>query len=152
MNKLQARNEAIIDASIDRIWAIITDIDMLHKVNPGVVMATGTMDALNATRSCQINNRGKIGNMTERLIEMEPRKKTVWTIEKDDMGMGKMLRDTRFCFHLEKISDSQTRVVNETWYTPANIVANIMNALVMRKMIANAQRQILDNLKSLTKN
>lgn len=152
MNTLQARNEAIIDAPISKIWVIITDIEMLPRVNPGVVSATGSMNKLNATRSCQIDNRGKIGNMTERLIEMQPEKKTVWTIENDDMGMSKMLKDTRFCFHLQRISDSQTKVVNETWYKPANIIAKIMNALVMRKMISKAQEQILNNLKSLTQN
>lgn len=122
------------------------------KLNPGVVSATGAMNKLHAVRHCQINNRGKTGNMTERLIEMEPEKKTVWTIEADDMGMAKMLRDTRFCFHLEKMGGQQTRVVAETWYTPANFLARIMNALMMKKIIAKAQTKILANLKQLIAN
>lgn len=150
MNKLQARNEAIINAPLHVIWSIITDINQLHKVNPGVIKATGKMNELNGTRTCEINNRGKTGTMTERLIEMEPEKKTVWTIEKDDMGMSKMLKETRFCFHLQKISDNQTRVVNETWYEPANFVARIMNGVMMKKVIKKAQQQILNNLKNLT--
>lgn len=75
MVNLQAKNEAIINAPVAKIWEIITDINLLHKVNPGVIKATGSMNELNATRTCQINNRGKTGNMTERLIEMEPNKK-----------------------------------------------------------------------------
>jgi hypothetical protein len=70
MSKLPARDETIIKAPIGRVWAVITDINLLHKVNPGVIKATGTMDHLNATRSCEIDNRGKIGNMKERLIEI----------------------------------------------------------------------------------
>src|ERR1043165_8354929 len=139
MNTLQAKNEAIINAPISAIWSVITDINQLHKVNPGVVKAQGTMNILNGTRTCEINNRGKIGIMTERLIELEPEKRTVWTIESDNMGMSKMLKDTRFCFHLQKISDTQTKVVNESWYQPANLIARIMNAMVMRKMISKAQ-------------
>lgn len=66
------------------------------------------------------------------------------------MGMSKMLKGTRFCFYLEKIDEHKTKVVNETWYEPANLVATIMNALMMRKMIYKAQEQILNNLKTIT--
>ena len=46
MSKLQARNEAVIDAPIATIWSVITDITVLHRINPGVVRATGAMDQL----------------------------------------------------------------------------------------------------------
>jgi len=150
MNTLQVRNEIIINAPISSIWSVITDIDLLHKVNPGVIKASGTMDKLNATRTCDISNRGKIGTMTERLIDLEQEKRTVWTIESDNMGLSKMLKDTRFCFHLQKINDTQTKVTNETWYQPANLMARILNAIMMKKMISKAQEQILNNLKTLT--
>ncbi|MBK7853930.1 MAG: hypothetical protein IPJ79_02630 [Bacteroidetes bacterium] len=60
------------------------------------------------------------------------------------------LNDTKFIFNLEKISDFKTKVVNETFYQPANIIAKIMNALMMKKMIGKVQEQILLNIKSLT--
>ncbi len=151
MSKLQARNEAVIDAPVDRIWSVITDIDLLHKVNPGVVKATGTMDRLNATRTCEIVNGGRKGTMTERLIELEPNKRTVWTIEDDTMGMKKMLNGTRFVFNLERLDDQRTRVVSETHYAPVNLMARVMNALVMRRMIGKAQATILQNISTLTK-
>ena len=151
MSKLQARNEAVIDAPVDRIWSVITDINLLHKVNPGVVKATGAMDRLNATRTCDIVNGGRKGTMIERLIELEPNKRTVWTIENDTMGMSKMLSGTRFIFNLERVDDKRTRVVSETHYAPANVMARIMNVLMMRRMIGKAQATILENIKSLTK-
>ncbi len=151
MSQLQARNEAVINASVDRIWAIITDIDQLHKVNPGVVKATGAMDRLNATRTCEIVNGGRKGTMTERLIELVPQKRTVWTIEDDTMGMKKMLNGTRFVFELERLDDQRTRVVSETHYAPANLMARVMNALMMRRMIGKAQATILQNISTITK-
>lgn len=150
MSKLQAQNEAIINAPISSVWAIITDISVLHKVNPGVISANGRMDVLGETRTCQIDNKGRKGMMTEKLIEFVPEKKTVWAIQSDTMGMSKMLKDTKFVFNLEKISDSKTKVVNETFYQPANLIAKIMNTLMMKKMIGKAQEQILINIKSLT--
>ena len=133
MNKLQARNEAVFNASISTIWDVITDITVLHKINPGVVEATGQMDKQGATRTCQINNKGRKGTVIEKLIELVPENKTVWTIESDTMGMSKMLKDTRFVFNLEKLDENRTRVVNETYYQPANWVAKIMNVLMMKK-------------------
>lgn len=150
MGKLQVKNEAVINASIGNIWAVITDIAVLHQVNPGVVKASGRMDKLGETRTCQIDNKGRKGTVTEKLIEMIPEKKTVWTIESDTMGMSKMLKDTRFVFNLEKLDENRTRVVNETYYQPANLVAKIMNVLMMKKMIGKAQEEILNNIKSLT--
>jgi hypothetical protein len=70
MSKLQVRNEAIIHAPASVIWKIITDINQLHKVNPGVVKATGCMDKQGEARGWEMNNKGRKGNMTERLIEL----------------------------------------------------------------------------------
>lgn len=149
MSKLQVKNEAVIDAPIASIWSVITDISVLHKVNPGIIRATGRMDTQGELRTCEIDNKGKKGTMTERLIEMVHEKKTVWTIENDDMGFGKILKDTRFVFNLEKIGDSQTRVTSETYFTPSNFIAGILSVLVIKKNIRKAQYQILNNLKNL---
>jgi carbon monoxide dehydrogenase subunit G len=150
MSKLQARNEAVIHAPVSRIWAVITDIDMLHKINPGVIKASGRMDKPGELRICQIDNKGRKGTMTEKLIEFIPEKKTVWTIESDTMGMSKMLKNTQFVFNLEKLEDNKTKVINETYYQPANLIAKIMNGLMMKKMIGKAQEEILRNIKLLT--
>lgn len=149
MSKLQARNEAIINAPIGSVWAIITDINQLHKVNPGVVKATGRMDKQGETRTCEMNNNGRKGTMTEKLIELVPEQKTVWAIENDTMGMAKMLKDPRFCFYLEKVSDNKTKIINESYYLPATFMAKIMNALMMKKMMGKIQGQILSNIKSI---
>ena len=149
MSKLQARNEAIINAPISSIWAIITDIDLLHKVNPGVIKATGRMDKQGETRTCEMDNKGRKGTMTEKLIELVHEKKTVWAIENDTMGMAKMLKDPRFCFYLEKLGDNKTKITNESYYEPANLMVRIMNALMMKKKMGQIQSQILSNIKSI---
>jgi predicted ATPase len=150
MSKLQARNEAVINASLSDVWRVIIDINLLHKVNPGVITAKGRMDKQGETRTCEFDNRGKKGMMTERLIELVPEKKTVWTIESDNMGMSRMLKATRFCFILEKIGENKTRVVNESYYEPANLFAGIMNALVMKRKMSQIQERILANIRSIT--
>lgn len=150
MSKLQARNEMVINAPISKVWAIITDINVLHKINPGVIKASGRMDKQGETRTCEMNNNGRKGTMTEKLIELVPEKKTVWAIESDTMGMSKMLKDPRFCFYLEKLGDNKTKIINESYYQPANFMVKIMNALMMKKKMGQIQEQILTNIKSLT--
>ena len=149
MSKLQAHNEAVINAPISNVWAIITDIKLLDKINPGVITATGRMDKQGETRTCEMDNRGKRGTMTEKLVELVHEKKTVWVIENDSMGMGKMLKDPRFCFYLEKIGDNQTKIINESYYEPANLMVRIMNALMMKKKMGEIQSQILSNIKTI---
>lgn len=149
MSKLQAHNEAVINSPISTVWAIITDIKQLPKVNPGVITATGRMDQQGETRTCEMENRGKRGTMTEKLIELVPEKKTVWAVENDSMGMSKMLKDTKFCFYLEKINDNQTKIINESYYEPANLMVKIMNAFIMKWKMSQIQGQILNNIKSI---
>jgi len=149
MSTLQARNEAIVNSPVSSIWAIITDINQLQKINPGIINATGRMDKQGETRTCQFNNKGKVGTMTERLIELVPEQKIVWTIEEDSMGMSKMLKGTRFCLYLQKIGDNKTRVINESYYQPANIMAKLMNTFAMKKRMGQIQEQILANIKSM---
>ena len=149
MSKLQAHNEAIVNAPISRVWAIITDISLLDKINPGVITATGRMDKQGETRTCEMNNRGRKGTMTEKLVELVHEKKTVWVIESDSMGMGKMLRDPRFCFYLEKLGDAKTKIINESYYEPATLMVKIMNSLVMKKKMGQIQSKILSNIKTI---
>jgi hypothetical protein len=150
MGKLQARNEAIINAPVSDVWAVITDISLLHKINPGVIKATGRMDKQGETRTCEMNNNGRKGTMTEKLVELIPEKKTVWAIESDSMGMARMLIEPRFCFYLEKLGENKTRIINESYYTPASFMVKIMNTLMMKKKMGQIQEQILNNIKSLT--
>jgi uncharacterized protein YndB with AHSA1/START domain len=149
MSNLQARNETIIKAPAARVWAAVTDIKLLPKINPGVIAATGRMDQQGATRTCEMSTNGRKGTMTERLAELVPGQKTVWVIESDSMGMTKMLSDPRFCFYVEKIDEGTTRLINESYYTPATVTARVMNALFMKRKMGQIQEQILQNVKSL---
>ena len=152
MSQLQAHNEAMIYAPVSRVWAIITDINLLDKINPGVISATGRMDKQGELRTCEMQNGGRKGTMTERLIELVHEKKTVWTIENDTMGMAKMLIEPRFCFYLEKVDDHKTKISNESFYKPANFMVGLMNTLMMKRKMGQIQQQILTNIKTLAEN
>lgn len=150
MSVLQVKNEAVIKAPVNSIWAVITDIDQLTKLNPGATKASGRMDKLGETRTVEININNRKGTFTEKLIELVPEKKTVWTIMNDTMGMAKMLKDTRFVIDLEKINDNETKVTNETYYIPSNFIAKIISSFMVKPMFGKMQEQILVGIKMLT--
>jgi carbon monoxide dehydrogenase subunit G len=150
MSKLQTKCEAVINAPVQSIWEVITDINQLARLNPGVVKASGRMDKQGETRTVEINMNGRNGTFTEKLMELVPEVKTVWTIEHDTMGMHKMLKENRFVINLEKLGDNQTKVTNETYYQPANVIAWIMSALMIKTAFGKMQGQILTNIKILT--
>jgi hypothetical protein len=150
MSTLQARNEAVVNASTSAIWSVITDVSLLPKINPGVIKANGIMNEPNGSRTCEVDNKGRKGTIVEKLVEFVPEKRTVWEVQSDTMGMKKMLKDIRFFFVLARVSDSTTKVTAETHYTPGNWVIGIMNRLMMRKMFAQAQETILNNIRTLT--
>lgn len=147
MSTLQARNEIMINAPVSKVWSVITDINLLPKINPGVVSVKGTMNKQGETRTCEMDNKGRKGTMTERLIELVPEQKTVWTIEEDTMGMKKMLSGTRFCFYLEKQGDHQTKLINESYYQPNSFMGKMMNIFMMKSMMGKIQNKILTNVK-----
>ena len=152
MSTLQARNEVVLNAPASKIWSIITDISLLPRINPGVIKASGIMNQPNGTRTCEVQNRGRKGQITERLVKFVPEKKTVWEVESDTMGMSKMLKNTRFFLILGKMTDSSTKVTAETYYTPANWRARVMNTLMMKRMFAGAQKGILNNIRTISEN
>lgn len=149
MSTLQARDEQVVKAPLSDVWAIVTDISLLHRINPGVIKATGCMNEPNATRTCEVENKGRKGVVIERLIELVPRQRTVWKVESDTMGLSKMLKDTRFVLLLEELPDSSTRLIAETHYTPANFLARIMNGLMMKRMFASVQKKVLHNIRTV---
>jgi len=152
MSTLQARGEALLNASVSRVWAIVTDITLLPRINPGVIKASGAMNEPNAVRTCEVESKGRKGIITEKLVEFVPEKRMVWKVESDTMGMSKMLLDTRFSLLLETVTDSSTKVTAETHYSPRTILARMMNGLMMKKMFAKAQEKILQNLRALAQN
>ncbi|HXD78408.1 MAG TPA: SRPBCC family protein [Puia sp.] len=152
MSTLQARSEALLNASVSRVWAIVTDITLLPRINPGVIKVSGAMNEPNAVRTCEVESKGRKGIITEKLVEFVPEKRMVWKVESDTMGMSKMLLDTRFSLLLETVTDSSTKVTAETHYSPRTILARMMNGLMMKKMFAKAQEKILQNLRALAQN
>jgi hypothetical protein len=80
--------------------------------------------------------------MVERCVEAVPDTHASFQVVADSYGFNRMLRDYGFTAHFTPAPDERTVVRIGTFYTPANPVATVLNALVLRRRM----RAVLDDL------
>jgi len=103
MSTLQARSEAVLNASVSRVWAIVTDITLLPRINPGVIKASGAINEPNAARTCEVENKGRKAIITEKLVEFVPGKRMVWRVESDTVMLNRLIMKRMFASAQGKI-------------------------------------------------
>lgn len=60
-----------------------------------------------------------------------------------------MLEGFSFSFSLEIRPGGTTRVINETYYKPRNILAALMNVLLLRQKFSKIRQKALEGIKGL---
>ncbi len=148
--KIQGRNEIIIAARPDEVWAILQDSTRLTQWAPMVERTTGARESVGAVRQCQVRLDGRPGRVTERCIIFDPPSRIGWELMEDTFGFSRMLRDFGFDFAVEPIGSDATRVRNATYYNPNGLFGAIMNALAMRRKFRQIRARMLANLKALS--
>lgn len=148
--KIQGRNEVIVAADPEQIWAILHDSTRLTQWAPMVQQTTGTRETVGAVRECQIQLDGRPGRVTERCIIVEPPSRIGWELIEDTFGFSRMLRNFGFDFVLEPFSGNATRVRSTTYYNPNGLFGAIMNVLMMRRKFRQIRARMLANLKALS--
>jgi hypothetical protein len=149
MATLQVKNDAVINVSVATIWSIITDITLLPQVNNSIIKVSGSIDRVNGTRICEIDNNGVIGQSTETITAIVEEKSVCWEVDDDTMGRSRKLKGLQYCISLEKVGDDQTKVSFETYYDPSNFFIDLLNFWIIKKKISTAQEKMLSNLKFL---
>lgn len=146
---LQGADEILIDASPDRIFAILEDGQRLPDWT-SVISTTGTRETVGAVRECDVDLDGKRGSVVERCVESLPPQRIAWAMERDTFGFSRLVSDFGFSFTLEPAGDGWTRVRNETYYRSKGPFAAAMNALIMRRKFRGVRRRWLGNLKGVS--
>ncbi len=89
----------------------------------------------------------KIAHYHELRIEHIEGQKIGYRIEKEDMGLFKMITEVGFTMELESLGPHQTKVVWEFFQNPRGIVGHIMNRLFVVHQQRKNRRNALDSLK-----
>jgi hypothetical protein len=88
---------------------------------------------LGATRTCAVTMNGNKGTMVERCIEAVPSARASFLVVDDSFGFTTMFTGYGFTAHFTPAAGGRTVVRIETFYTPANPAAAVLNTLVMRR-------------------
>jgi uncharacterized protein YndB with AHSA1/START domain len=150
MNRvLQGEDAITIAADAGRIWEILVDGARLPEWASMVKHTTGGRECVDAVRHCEVEFDGRPGRVTERCVEFVDRRRIAWVMTADSFGFGKMFIDMGFGFTLEPAEGGATRLRNDTFYQPRNLLASIMSRLMMRRKFRQLRRGVLENLKPL---
>jgi uncharacterized protein YndB with AHSA1/START domain len=149
----QLERETTVNAPVQVVYRLFMDNAELASWAPAVDAVTGEHggddSGLGATRTCAVTMNGKKGTMVERCVEAVPQTRASFLVVDDSFGFTKMLTDYGFTAHFTRAASEQTTVRIETFYTPANPGAAVLNKLVMRRKFRSVVDELLSGLCTL---
>jgi uncharacterized protein YndB with AHSA1/START domain len=135
-----------IGAPADVVYRLFMDNRALPDWAPVVdaVLAEtgGDESGVGGTRTCAVTMNGRSGTMVERCVEAVPNERATFAVIDDSFGFNRMLRDYSFTARFTRASDAETQVRIETFYTPANPIAALLNRMIVRRRF----RTVVDSL------
>src|SRR5262245_5392147 len=148
----QWRTSLRIRASRDRLWAIVDDISLIPKYHPEV----GKVDLLSGqmTRGTGVRYRctildGRKGSCVEEIVDHVPGERFSTAFPEDTWGMSKMLRGFVVDSILVPHGDFETDVVLEGYYEPMGWKMRVLNALILRRLMARRALRTIEGVKRL---
>jgi uncharacterized protein YndB with AHSA1/START domain len=148
----QLERAITIDAPVDRVYELFMDNQALPEWAPAVdaVLAEvgGDESGLGRTRTCAVTLAGRSGTMVERCVEAVPGSRASFAVVDDSFGFHRMLRDYSFTAHFTGRPDGTTRARIETFYTPANPMAALLNHVIMRHRFRSVVDALLAGLRA----
>jgi uncharacterized protein YndB with AHSA1/START domain len=149
----QLERHTTVNAPVGTVYRLFMDNAELAKWAPvvdAVVDEHGGDDTgLGTTRTCAVTMNGKKGTMVERCVEAVPENRASFLVVDDSFGFNKMLTDYGFTAHFTATASHRTTVRIETFYTPANPVAAVLNKLAMRRKLRGVVDELLAGLRTL---
>ena len=135
-----------VHAPVDAVYRLFMDNRALSEWAPVVdaVLSEvgGDESGVGRTRTCAVTMAGRSGTMVERCVEAVPALRASFVVDDDSFGFSRTFRDYSFTAHFTSRPDRTTLVRMETFYTPANPIAALVNRLVMRRKF----RAVVDGL------
>jgi uncharacterized membrane protein len=151
--KKQLERATVVGAPAGAVYRLFMDNAELANWAPAVDAVThaqgGDETGLGATRTCAVTMNGKKGTMAERCVEAVPDTRAAFLVVDDSFGFSKMLTGYGFTAHFTPAASEQTTVRIETYYTPANPAAAVLNRLVMRRKFRTVVDELLGGLRTL---
>lgn len=149
----QVERTTTVNAPVGAVYRLFMDNAELANWAPVVDAVTdetaGDATGVGASRTCAVTMNGKQGTMVERCVEAEPETRASFLVVDDSFGFTRMLTNYGFTAHFTATADQRTAVRIETFYAPANLIAAVLNRLVMRRKFRAVVDDLLGGLRTL---
>lgn len=139
-------------ASRDRLWSIVDDVSLI----PAYHAEVGRVDLLSgrSTRAVGVKYRctileGRKGSCVEEVVDCVPGERFSTAFPEDSWGMSEMLRGFIVDTVLVPHGDDETDVVLEAYYEPVGWKMRLLNALVLRRLMARRALRTMEGAKRL---
>ena len=151
--KKQLERNTAVGAPPGAVYRLFMDNAELANWAPAVDAVThaqgGDETGLGATRTCAVTMNGKKGTMVERCVEAVPSVRASFLVVDDSFGFTTMFTGYGFAAHFTPAAGRRTTVRIETFYTPANPIAAVLNKLVLRRRLRSVVDELLAGLRAL---
>jgi len=148
MKLTEHKDEILVEAGSDAIWALLEDSRAMLRWAPMIVATTGGIQRAGSERTCTVEWKGERDEVSERCTEADPPHRIAWVQTRG--GMTKMFVDFRFGFSLEPEKGGRTRFRMEHAYRPRHLLAWLLERFMLRRMLSGLRKQILAKIKELT--
>jgi uncharacterized membrane protein len=149
----QLERDTTVNAPVGVVYRLFMDNAELANWAPVVDAVTdehgGDDTGLGVTRTCAVTMNGKQGTMVERCVEAVAETRASFLVEHDSFGFSRMLTNYGFTVHFTSTTSDLTSVRIETFYTPANPIAAMLNRLVLRRKFRGVVDELLGGLRTL---
>jgi uncharacterized membrane protein len=151
--KKQMERTTTVNAPVEAVYTLFMDNGELAHWAPAVDAVIdqhdGDESGVDATRTCAVTISGRSGTMVERCVRAEPNRCASFLVVDDSFGFRRTLIDYGFTAHFAPANGRATTVRIETFYTPANPIVAVLNALIMRRRFRNVVDDLLGGLRTV---
>jgi polyketide cyclase/dehydrase/lipid transport protein len=145
----RSKQEVIINAPLETVWAFNMDITKIPSFHPRVVkveLLSGTKFREPGVSYRCILSGGK-HMCVEKDIEIVPMQKVVTVLPEDTFGITKVLRDYVVETTLHRVGHSSTKIEISHYYSTPTLKAKLLN-LIARRRIARETQDTLNGMKA----
>jgi uncharacterized protein YndB with AHSA1/START domain len=150
--RLQWRTSVRIRAPRERVWAIADDITLIPQYHPEVrkvELLSGQTRRSPGVRYRCIIPEGRKGSCVEEVVDYVPGERMTTAFPEDTWGISKMLAGFVVQTVLVPHGDHETDLVLEAYYEPVGWKAKLLNAPVLRRLMARRALRTLEGIKRL---
>jgi hypothetical protein len=148
----QLERTTTIDAPVGVVYQLFMDNQALSSWAPMVDAVVhedgGHESGVGRTRTCAVTMNGRSGTMVEQCVEAALNARASYVLIDDSFGFSRMLRDYGFTVHFGAAGPQESSVRMETFYSPANLLADVLNRLMMRRKFRAVVDALLDGLRT----